>query len=158
MINNYYTLRALADELRRDLVSSVIEACYTNVSDTLEILTTKPDGRRNVVVVSCKPKANRIFMRSAPRRHAGANVFRAAQGRTVASFESIPGERVLVSIWIIGNPSSLIFRSACECVFRKPEPRSHRCLPQVESRTIFLSGIRHSYGWTLEPGTIRTCI
>ncbi len=96
MINNYYTLKALTDEIRDDVESSEIEACYTRVENTLEIILGKPGGKSKVLVISCKPKANHLFLQEAPRRHTGANVLHSAVGGTVLSIEAVRNERMVL--------------------------------------------------------------
>ena len=83
MIHNYYTLKALVDEIRDEIISSDIEASYTRIENTLEIIVRKENSQPNVIVVSCKPHSNFLFMRSAPRRHTGANVMREALGSSI---------------------------------------------------------------------------
>ncbi len=96
MINNYYTLKALADEIRVDVESSLIEACYTRVENTLEIIAAKSGSQPNVIVISCKPRANYMFLRAAPRRHSGANVLQNAVGSTILSLGVVANERTVV--------------------------------------------------------------
>ncbi len=106
MINNYYTLKALADEIRPDLQSSLIEACYTRVENTLEIIAGKAGSQPNVLVISCKPRANYMFLRAAPRRHTGANVMQNAVGSTILSLRVIANERTVVLG--LSNQNSLV--------------------------------------------------
>ncbi len=106
MINNYYTLKALADEIRVDVESSLIEACYTRVENTLEIIVVKPASQSSVIVISCKPRANYMFLRSAPRRHTGANVLQNAVGSTILSVGVVANERTVVLG--LSNQSSIV--------------------------------------------------
>lgn len=96
MINNYFTLKALIEEIRDEVVSSEIEACYTRVERTLEIIITKSGGPPNVIIVSCRPRSNYIFMRSAPRRHTGAGVMHGAVGLSILTADLIENERSVV--------------------------------------------------------------
>ncbi len=96
MTNNYYTLKALVDEISEGVVASVIGACYTRVEHTLEVVLNKSGERPEEIVISCKPQANYMFMRSAPRRHTGANVLQDVIGCAVLSIEVIANERTVV--------------------------------------------------------------
>ncbi len=104
MINNYYTLKALVDEIGTEIVSSGIEACYTHIEHTLEIIVRRGSGQPDVIVVSCKPHANFMFMRSAPRRHTGANVFHDAIGCSVLSM-TVPENERTVELALSGGKS-----------------------------------------------------
>lgn len=96
MINNYFTLRALVNEIGDTVVSSNIEACYTRAEHTLEIILGKAGTQPKVIIVSCKPRANYIFMRAAPRRHNGANVLHDAVGLTIVAADVIENERTVL--------------------------------------------------------------
>ncbi len=56
------------------------------------------------MVVSCKPRANYIFLRSAPRRHTGANVLQGVVGRDVFTIDTVMNER-MVALTLSGDKS-----------------------------------------------------
>ena len=96
MVNNYFTLKALVDEIRGEIVKSVVDASFTRVEHTLELVFKKDEGQPKVLVVSCKPRANFFFLRQAPKRHTGANVLRDVVGRTVFRIDVLTNERTIV--------------------------------------------------------------
>ena len=96
MVNNYFTLKALVDEIRGEVVKSVVDASFTRVEHTLELVFKKDEGQPKVLVVSCKPRANFFFLRQAPKRHTGANVLRDVVGRTVLRIDVLTNERTIV--------------------------------------------------------------
>ncbi len=96
MVNNYFTLKALIGEIRNDVVGSTIEACYTRVENTLEVILSGDTGQSKVLVISCKPRANFFFLRQAPKRHTGANVLRDIVGRTILRIDVVVNERTIV--------------------------------------------------------------
>ncbi len=96
MVNNHFTLKALADEIRDDVNGSVVESCSTSVVETLDLVLARPGGERRALVVSCRPRNNHMFMRAAPRRNAGANVLHAAVGAVVNAISAVPNERTVL--------------------------------------------------------------
>ncbi len=96
MVNNYFTLKALVDEIRGEIVTSVVGASFTRVENTLELILKKEEEQPKVLVVSCKPRANFFFLRQAPKRHTGANVLRNVVDRTVLRIDVLMNERTIV--------------------------------------------------------------
>lgn len=96
MVNNYFTLKALVDEIRGEVAASIVDASFTRVEHTLELVLRKNEEQSKVLVISCKPRANFFFLRRAPKRHTGANVLRDVVGRTILRIGVLTNERTIV--------------------------------------------------------------
>ena len=107
MVNNYFTLKSLVDEIRGEVEASVVDASYTRAENTLELILKKDEEQLKVLVISCRPRANFIFLRQAPKRHTGANVLRDVLGRTVLQIEVVQNERTIV-LGLSGDVSLIV--------------------------------------------------
>ncbi len=164
MINNYYTLKALVDEIGDEIVSSEVEACYTRVESTLEIILRKENSRPNVIVVSCKPHSNFLYLRAAPRRFNGASVLRAAVGLKVLSVVVVENERSIIfslsggkslhvnlfgphaNVYLVGHSGDLE-----DAFLRRRKISVQKTLPEtrpvwIESLREFVAAFKNGYG------------
>ncbi len=125
MINNHFTLAALAAEIRQEIESCEICACVTNTSNVLEIILGKPDESRMSLVVSCDPRMNYVFLdRGAKKRLRGANVLSEAVGTRISKVSVRENDRTIVLT--LSSRSSIIinlFGTHANVLVKDPEER-----------------------------------
>ncbi len=96
MLNNYYTLLHLSIELNDSLSGARILQPLTRSKNKLEIFFDGTDENMVVLVVSCLPQENFVYMENSPgRKPRGANVLPEIIGKVVARVGIVPNERQL---------------------------------------------------------------
>ena len=96
MLNNYYTLLHLTNEIRPELSGAKVVRAVTQRKYTLEVLFRNPDGRFTRLVVSCLPQDNFVFMQELHGSNLkGANVLSDAINETIAGIGIVENERQL---------------------------------------------------------------
>lgn len=107
MLNNRFTLAALAAEIRHEIESRRIAACVTGAPNVLEIVLGKPDESRMSLIVSCKPRMNYIFLeRSAGKKIRGANVLPEAVATSISGISVLENDRTIALS--LSNESSIL--------------------------------------------------
>ncbi|MFZ1082267.1 MAG: NFACT RNA binding domain-containing protein [Candidatus Kryptoniota bacterium] len=97
MLNNYFTLAALLKEKREAIEDSRIVAAYSRIENTLSIVLEKSDHDPNTLIISCKPRANYLFLDDKMHgRLTGANVLPEIIGAKIISTHVEDGERIVV--------------------------------------------------------------
>ncbi|MGC8594286.1 MAG: NFACT RNA binding domain-containing protein [Candidatus Kryptoniota bacterium] len=109
MINNYFTLEAILNEIRDDIESSTIISSFTKTKRTLDIVLMKEGRKPSLIKISCIARQSYIFLRrnlsSIP---GGANVFPGITGSRIIDAGVVRHERII--IFSLSNQQRLVVR------------------------------------------------
>ncbi len=104
MVNNYFTLICICDEVRDKLTGSRLVAAVTKTKSTLELFFVTTDGGAARLVVSCAPRKNFLYVEFQKSiRGKGANVLHEAVGKVVRSIGPVEYQREVIIEFMDGT-------------------------------------------------------
>lgn len=169
MLNNHFTLAALAAEIRHEIESRRIAACLTNTPNVLEIVLGETNETQASLVVSCIPQRNYVFLdRHAKRRLRGANVLQEAIGTSIIRLTVLEYDRTIaltlsnensILINLFGTHANVYMKAPDDRILgrflkrKSVEPRAHQVTKQ--SLAYPVNAAEFTAGFLAAPGTPR---
>lgn len=109
MLNNFFTLEAILNEIRDDIESSTVTSAYTRSRKSLDIVSIKKGRKPSLIKVSCAPAHNYLFLRkdlsSTPT---GVKVFPNIIGIKIIAAEAVKFNRIV--IFYLSNQQRLVIK------------------------------------------------